>query len=828
MNDRATSNEDSKNKPLVVITGAAGSIGQTLATMLSRKYRIVGLDLSAEGVKFPCIEFDITEPKSVDEALAKLRAEHGGAIASVVHLAAYFDFSGKESPLYEKVNEQGTRNLLHALKNFEVSQFVYSSTMLVHEPVRPGELITEDSTIAPKWAYPKSKARTEQVIRDNAGDIPYVLLRLAGLYDEWTAAPTLSHQIARIYQWTPKSRLFAGNLDAGQAMIHREDTMALFRSVVDRREALPKRCEILAGEDHVMSYGALQQEIGELVHGVKRWRTHKVPAQLARLGAWIEEKSEPVMPDDFDYGEKPFIRPFMIDMASDHYALDTTRARELLGWKAERRIEDELPATVERLKSDPLRWYRENAITPPHWLTEASEIVDDPDRMRERHLNQYRRQHRSSLWTQWFNLGLALWLITSPPLLGYTSGWMTVSDVVSGLLLMVFAFAALSWRHGWARWASAAIGCWVMSAPLIFWAPQATAYLNGTLVGALIVGFAVLVPPYPGIAAIARRAGPDVPEGWDYSPSAWFQRLPVIFLALVGLYISRYLAAYQLGYIEGIWEPFFGSDTPGRNGTEAIITSQVSQAWPVPDAGLGALTYMLEILVGVAGAANRWRTMPWLVMLFGLMIVPLGAVSIYFIVIQPVLLGTYCTLCLVAAAAMLVQIPYSVDELIACGQYLARQKARGRPVLKLFFTGGGDTGARRERDDFEQPPPAIVREMVGGGMSVPWNLGVTIAIGIWLMLTPFVFDASVGLANANHVAGAVVLTITVSALAEVARPLRLMNVFVGLLLVLSPFALATDSLEMINSIVAGLALMALNLRRGKIRNSYGGWDRYIL
>lgn len=129
-------------------------------------------------------------------------------------------------------------------------------------------------------------------------------------------------------------------------------------------------------------------------------------------------------------------------------------------------------------------------------------------------------------------------------------------------------------------------------------------------------------------------------------------------------YISRYLAAYQLGHIEHAWCPYFG------DGTERIITSEVSKAWPVPDAGLGAVTYVLEILTGIIGGRARWRTMPWLVILFGVMIVPLGAVSIFFIIIQPILIGTWCTLCLVAAAAMLIQIPYSVDEPIATGQFL--------------------------------------------------------------------------------------------------------------------------------------------------------------
>jgi peptidoglycan/xylan/chitin deacetylase (PgdA/CDA1 family) len=87
------------------------------------------------------------------------------------------------------------------------------------------------------------------------------------------------------------------------------------------------------------------------------------------------------------------------------------------------------------------------------------------------------------------------------------------------------------------------------------------------------------------------------------------------------------------------------------------------------------------------GGRNRWRTMPWLVVLFGVMIVPLGAVSIFFIIIQPILIGTWCTLCLFAAVAMLIQIPYSVDELVATGQFLAERRRQGKSVILAFLRG---------------------------------------------------------------------------------------------------------------------------------------------
>ncbi len=97
--------------------------------------------------------------------------------------------------------------------------------------------------------------------------------------------------------------------------------------------------------------------------------------------------------------------------------------------------------------------------------------------------------------------------------------------------------------------------------------------------GALIFGFAVCTKPEPGPSAIAALTGPIVPPGWSYNPSNWTQRLPIIVLALIGLYVSRYLAAHQLGHIPDVWDPFFaGSPLDPRNGTEEIITSSVSRA----------------------------------------------------------------------------------------------------------------------------------------------------------------------------------------------------------------------------------------------------------
>ncbi len=819
-----------RQKPLVIITGASGNIGSTLCEALRKNYHVVGLDIHPCKKADTSIDCNLTSDHSVKSAFDKIRVQYGPKIAAVIHLAAYFDFSGEQHPLYQSVTVEGTRRLLKILQHFEIERFIYSSTMLVHEPSVPGQKINEDMPLKPGWAYPQSKAEAERVIQQEHGNIPFTIVRLAGVYDNDSAVPTLAHQIARIYERDFKSHLYAGDMMAGQALIHKEDMVDLFIRVVDRRKKLPADNIMLAGEGEVMGYRELQNRIGHLIFGEKEWQTIDIPEFVAKSGAWLEEQAEPIIPDTIDHGQKPFIKPFMIDLASDHYDLDISRARELLDWKPRHNIYDGLKNLIASLKKDPAAWYKRNGITPPDWIQTAEEKHGNADQIRQKHETDYRRQHGENLWAHFLNMGLACWLMTSPFTLGYESQAMIWSDIVSGAVLFIFSFMSLSWRFGLARWFCGAVGFWLLNAPLLFWAPTAAEYLNDTIIGMLVIGFAVLTKPVPGVSAVAEQTGPTVPPGWAYSPSSWFQRLPIIVLAFIGFFISRYLCAYQLGHIDGVWEPFFaGSSQDPKNGTEEIITSSISKAWPVPDAGLGAMTYALEILTGIIGSAKRWRTMPWLVILFGIMIVPLGIVSIFFIIIQPILLGTWCTLCLIAAAAMLIQIPYSIDELIATSEFLYRRKQQGRSLLLVFFQGDTDEGKEEAiKEDFAQKPSLIVKEMLGGGVTLPWNLALCIPIGVWLMFTRITLDAGTSMANADHLIGSLVLTVAITALAESGRATRFFIIPLGTALLVTPFFYDTSSLSLISSILCGLLLIALSLPRGEIHNRYGSWDRFII
>ena len=829
-------------KPLVVITGATGNIGRSLAEELRRDYRIVGLDRTPEEADFPVIAADFSEDGSVAEAFGEIRERFGSRIAAVVHLVAFFDFSGEESPLYRSVNVEGTRRLLRALGGFEVEQLVYASTMLVHAPGRPGERIDETQPIEPRWAYPRSKAQAEAVIKAEHGSIPFVLLRLAGVYDEGSMVPTLAQQMARIYDRNVQSHFYSGSMQVGQSMLHRADMIDAFRRAIDRRRELPPETELLIGEPEAIGYDDLQDEIGSLMHGREDWLTLRVPKPIAAAGAWVQDKLEPVVPDAVDQGEEPFIKPFMVFMADDHYALDISRARRLLGWEPRHRLRDTLPAMVANLKADPLAWYERNKVTPPAWLAEAAQQSERPEALRVAYETRKRRQHADHRWAHFVNMALGTWLLTQPPLIGVAEPLLRWSEVLLGAALVVLAALALSWRAPWARWACAAIGALVMAAPFLFWTESAAAYLSDTLVGGLIIGLAIGTPPESGPSPVAATTGPEIPPGWSYNPSAWTQRIPIIALALIGVYVSRYLAAYQLGHIEDVWDPFFaGAPEDPQNGTEEIITSSVSEAFPVSDAALGGYTYMLEIVTGVIGSQRRWRTMPWLVVLFGLMIAPLGVTSILFIVIQPVVIGTWSIIALIGAAAMLVQIPYALDELLASLQFLRRRSRAGQNWLRIFFVGDTDEGGPEEQDptdatgttrpgdsQFGRPAGEVVKDMVTGGVVLTWNLALSALIGLWLLFTRLTFGSEGGMANADHVIGSLVLTAVSLAAAEVARPLRFLIVPLGAALLATPFLYDAGTAATANSLACGVALVVLSIRRGPVRERYGGWNRLIV
>ncbi len=357
-------------KDLVIITGSCGRIGANVVRQLGEKYQIVGFELLKAIYASPSEELvpvDLSSDESVNQAFMHIKHFYGTKIASVIHLAAYYSFDQQHSPLYDKVTVQGTERLLKALQPFEVEQFLFSSTMLVHAPCKVGHPIREEDPVVPKWDYPLSKVKTEKAIHELRGKISTVIFRIAGVYDDRCNSIPISHQIQRIYEKQLESRLFSGNIHHGASFLHMSDLIDAICLAVDKRKSLPPELTLLIGEPKTLSYDQLQRQISRLIFN-SEFKTWRVPKWIAKIGAWVLGHI-PFIP-------KPFIKPWMIDLADDHYEVDITKAKNTLGWVPKHKLEKSLPIMIEELRENPIAWYKANHLEmSPHLKAECEKKV---------------------------------------------------------------------------------------------------------------------------------------------------------------------------------------------------------------------------------------------------------------------------------------------------------------------------------------------------------------------------------------------------------------------------------------------------------------------
>jgi hypothetical protein len=282
------------------------------------------------------------------------------------------------------------------------------------------------------------------------------------------------------------------------------------------------------------------------------------------------------------------------------------------------------------------------------------------------------------------------------------------------------------------------------------------------------------------------------------------------------------MAAYQLGYLNEIWDPVF------NNGTLKVITSAISNAFPISDAGLGAAAYTIETLMGCKGGSKRWYTMPWLVIMFGILVIPVGLISVILIMLQPIMIGYWCFWCLLTALCMLIMIALTVDEVMAVLQFLMQTTRDGRPFWKTFWKGGEDI-----HPDPQQTYPDPIRisdsfQNMIKGTTISWNLFFSIFIGMWFLFSENIENSSKTAAY-MHILGALIVTTSILSMAEILRTGRFLNILLSLVILigvllfenLNPVALYTN---------VGLAilLIVLSIPRGTISETYGSLNRWIV
>lgn len=106
---------------------------------------------------------------------------------------------------------------------------------------------------------------------------------------------------------------------------------------------------------------------------------------------------------------------------------------------------------------------------------------------------------------------------------------------------------------------------------------------------------------------------------------------------------------------------------------------------------------------------------------------------------------------------------------------------------------------------------------------------INLFVGVWLMISPDVFNWTIQQANHQYLVGPLIIAIAIIALSEATRNVRYGNTALGVWLIVSPWVLSTpNSGFIVHQITAGLVLVGFSLRKGNLKNHFGGGWRSLL
>lgn len=325
----------------VVVTGASGNVGTSVLEALADEpevTEIVGLARRVPDADFPKVEWvgaDVTE--------SELTPIFSGADA-VVHLAWAIQPSRDEA-VTERINVGGTRQVLDAVARAGVETLVYASSVGAYSPGPKRRRVDESWPVdgIPTSFYSRHKAAVETLLDAFERREPAVrVVRLRpGLIFKSEAASEIR-------------RLFAGPFLPGFLVQKRlipvmPRVPRLRFQAVHSRDVGDAYRRALVRDVHGAFNIAAEPEIGvEELCELFGARSVPLPAGALRAAAKLSWKLR-LQPSS----------PGWIDLALGVPTMDTSRAREQLGWEPKRTSLEALDDLLEGMR------HAEGAPTPP-------------------------------------------------------------------------------------------------------------------------------------------------------------------------------------------------------------------------------------------------------------------------------------------------------------------------------------------------------------------------------------------------------------------------------------------------------------------------------
>lgn len=350
----------------ILITGACGFVGSRLSIALNSlpNCNVVGVDnrnpsdaLKNNTKQTTWLNCDVRNEKEMDKILSETRFN------TVIHLAAYYDFTSSWSKEYQEINVNATNKIWELCNQNNVGHFIFSSSISSVNPKKYSK-ITEEShaDCSNVLAYGKSKAESESSLENLSLQLscPDILatsiVRFAGVYSDWVELPPI-HALFLLWkkQSWPFCTFIPGKGETGMPFIHISDLVECLVRLIHSEPKKRSYQQFLGSGNGSTSqnqlYSAIQtkysptyisipfvEKSGDLLYSCKNL--------LSKLD---EERASSLMPGYL-------VREF----GDIKYDVDASFTHNYLDWKPTRNIIDDIPQMIKLFESQPSLWTKRN------------------------------------------------------------------------------------------------------------------------------------------------------------------------------------------------------------------------------------------------------------------------------------------------------------------------------------------------------------------------------------------------------------------------------------------------------------------------------------
>jgi nucleoside-diphosphate-sugar epimerase len=340
----------------IFVTGATGFIGaHFIESALDAGHTVTGLYRSDSARQRPVIEHlrnrgavlhrgDVLEAASLQEAVQ--------GTDCVCHFAAAFRESDADQAYFDRMNVDGTVNVLNAAGAAGVRRFVHCSTAGIHGQRVQG-VIDESTPVRPWNSYERSKVAAENAVHERctAFGMEYVTLRPTSVYGP------RDERLLKLFRSVAKGRFpLFGRGDGRRHMVY----------VTDLAEAFLRACTVPEAANQAFIIGGpeavpLRDLLSTLAQVSNRRRFG--PTLPLKPMMWIAAITE-------DVCNRLKIKPPIYRRRMDFYLNDavfsSARAQSVLGWKPKVSLAEGLAATMSTV------------VAPPSALSKESAAVSSP------------------------------------------------------------------------------------------------------------------------------------------------------------------------------------------------------------------------------------------------------------------------------------------------------------------------------------------------------------------------------------------------------------------------------------------------------------------